>query len=150
MRHGVRIAIDFGTARVGIAKSDPSGMLASPYRVEPYSDDETVAAAISAIASEYEALEIVIGLPVNLSGAVAEAGIRVKDFAHAVVAKTDIPVRLVDERLTTAAARKQLQAAGYSTRTDKHLIDAAAAVILLEDALEAERRQGIAPGELVS
>ena len=150
MRQGVRLAIDFGSARVGIAKCDRDGILATPLRVEPYSDDATVASTVAAIAAEYECLEIVLGNPVTLSGEEAQAAERVRQFADALVAATNIPVRMVDERLTTAAARKQLLDAGYSTRTDKHLIDAAAAVILLEDALESERRQGKPAGELLS
>ncbi|MEY4348107.1 MAG: hypothetical protein RIS43_526, partial [Actinomycetota bacterium] len=139
MRQGVRLAIDFGSARVGIAKCDREGILATPLRVEPYSDDVTVAASIASLATEYECIEIVLGNPIALSGNEAQAATRVREFAQVLRTATEIPIRLVDERLTTAAARKQLQEAGYSTRTDKHLIDAAAAVILLEDALESER-----------
>ncbi|MEY4322264.1 MAG: Holliday junction resolvase RuvX [Actinomycetota bacterium] len=150
MRFGVRLAIDFGSTRVGIAKCDREGILATPLMVEPYSDDVTVAATIASLASEYDCLEIILGNPINLAGDEAQAAQRVREFAQVLVQTTDIDVRLVDERLTTAAARKQLQEAGYSTRTDKHLIDAAAAVILLEDALESERRQGRPAGELLT
>ena len=150
MRSGIRLAIDFGSARVGIAKCDRDGILATPLTVEPYSDDVSVAAKIASLAAEYECLEIILGNPVSLSGEEAIAARRVREFAEVLVTATKIPVRLVDERLTTAAARKQLQEAGYSTRTDKHLIDAAAAVILLEDALESERRQGKPAGELLT
>ena len=149
MRTGVRLAIDLGSVRVGIAKSDPQGILASPLRVEPFTDDETVIAAISALAHDYECLEVIVGLPVSLSGDEALAASAVREFAQKLAGHIAVPVRLIDERMTTAAARKQLQSAGYSTRTDKHLIDAAAAVILLEDALEAERRQGQPTGEVV-
>jgi putative Holliday junction resolvase len=149
MRTGVRLGIDLGSVRVGIAKCDPQGILASPLRVEPFTDNATVISAIVSLAHEYECLELVLGFPVNLAGDEALSAQVVRKFGEELAAATAIPVRLIDERMTTAAARKQLQAAGYSTRTDKHLIDAAAAVILLEDALEAERRQGHPIGEVV-
>ena len=149
MRPGVRLAIDLGSVRVGIAKCDREGILASPLRVEPFTDNETVASVIVSLCAKYECVEIIVGLPVNLAGEEAVSAAVVRTFAQALSELSTVPVRLVDERMTTAAARKQLQSAGYSTRTDKHLIDAAAAVILLEDALEAERRQGHPIGEVV-
>ena len=149
MRHGVRLAIDYGKVRIGIAKSDASGILASPLRVETFTDEEAAVAAIVALAQELACLEIYVGLPVALSGEEGHAASAVRAFVSKLSASAHCPIRLLDERLTTAAARKQLQDAGYNTRSDRHLIDAAAAVILLEDALESERKNGVVAGELV-
>lgn len=148
MRSGVRFALDLGAVRIGVAKSDPTGTLASPFSTWP--TDSNWIAAIDELIREYEPLEILIGYPRNLQGESAQAAQNVRGVVQSIrQAFPNLAIRLVDERMTTSAARKQLQAAGYNSRTDKSLIDAAAATVLLEDALEAERRQGQPPGELV-
>ncbi len=151
MRRGVRLALDLGGVRTGVARCDASGVLASPMAVWQASSAVEIQPLLSAALAEDDVLEVIVGLPTNMRGNEALAAERVREVVRELATiLTTVPFRLVDERLTTAAARKQLQAAGYSTRTDKALIDAAAATILLEDALEAERRQGVAPGEVVS
>jgi len=151
VRRGVRLALDLGGVRTGVARCDASGVLASPMAVWQASSAVEIQPLLSAALAEDDVLEVIVGLPTNMRGNEALAAERVREVVRELATiLTTVPFRLVDERLTTAAARKQLQAAGYSTRTDKALIDAAAATILLEDALEAERRQGVAPGEVVS
>ena len=151
MRHGVRFALDLGSVRIGVARCDATGTLASPHTVWEVKDQETLFKHISEILREYEPIEIVIGLPTDMRGEQGIAAQGVREQAQAFQASfPNVTWRLVDERLTTAAARKQLAASGYSTRTDKKLIDSAAAGVLLEDSLEAERRQGIPPGEVVA
>ena len=150
MRKGVRLALDLGGVRTGVARCDASGVLASPMAVWQASSAAELIPLLSLALAQDEVLEIIVGLPTDLRGNEAVAAHSVRSLVHDLaVALPTVTFRLVDERLTTAAARKQLQAAGYSTRTDKALIDAAAATILLEDALEAERRQGVPPGEPV-
>jgi putative Holliday junction resolvase len=147
---GVRFALDLGSVRIGVARCDASGTLASPHAVWQVTDNQNLFAQVQEVLSEYEPLEIVVGLPTDMRGEQGVAAQAVR--ARAIELHQQFPDtvwRLVDERLTTAAARKQLAASGYSTRTDRALIDAASAVILLEDTLEAERRQGVAPGEVV-
>ena len=150
MRAGIRIALDLGSVRIGVARCDATGTLASAHDVWKAADLGALIVQLRDLIDEYEPIEIVVGLPTDMRG---EQGIA----AQNVVQQTrelkshfpDVTWRLVDERLTTATARKQLAASGYSTRTDRKLIDAASAVVLLEDTLEAERRQGVAPGEIV-
>ena len=145
MRFGVRFALDLGAVRIGVAKSDPSGMLASPYSVW---SAESILTELENLIAEHSPLEIYIGLPKDLSGRDAIAATAVRAQAHTL--KNRFPgmhFLLVDERMTTAEARKQLQQAGYNTKTDRQLIDAAAATVLLQAALEAERIQGTPRGE---
>ncbi len=150
MRRGVRLALDLGGVRTGVARCDATGVLASPMAVWLASSATEISPLLEAAMSEEDILEVIVGLPTNLRGNQALAAERVREVVRELASMLpSLTFRLVDERLTTVAARKQLQAAGYSTRTDKALIDAAAATILLEDALEAERRQGVAPGEIV-
>lgn len=149
MRAGVRFAIDIGSARIGVAKCDATATLASPFAVWPASSPVDLAARIRSELLDLDPIELILGLPVDLRGAEAVAAQEVRAVATELAGLLELPIRLVDERLTTAAARKQLRSAGYTTRSDRMLIDAAAATVLLEDALAAERSQGFAPGELV-
>ena len=150
MRQGVRIGLDLGAARIGVSRCDRDGILASPHAVWPAEELSELAARLRLLTQEFEVLEVVIGIPVDLRGeeGVAASAIR-QHVAQLHELLPELALRLVDERLTTSAARKRLQEAGYNSRADKQLIDAAAATVLLEDALEAERRQGQAPGEVV-
>jgi putative Holliday junction resolvase len=150
MRTGVRIALDLGSVRIGVARCDSTGTLASPHDVWQVAEPEVLIEQLKSLINEYEPIEIVVGLPTDMRGEQGIAAQNVREQARGLqIHFPQITWRLVDERLTTAAARKQLAASGYTTRTDRKLIDAASAVILLEDTLEAERRQGVAPGEVV-
>jgi putative pre-16S rRNA nuclease len=147
---GVRIAIDVGSVRVGVACSDPDGVLASPVATlrrdaKRGSDlDEIVR-----IADEREAVEVVVGLPRSLSGAEGPAAATARDFAAALASRVQpIPVRLYDERLTTVDATRRLRAAEVAGRRQRAVIDQAAAVVLLEAVLDAARR-GLDAGEAV-
>ena len=100
--------------------------------------------------AEYEPFEVLVGLPVALSGREEIAAGTMRQVAVQVAGVVSVPVRLVDERLTSAAAHRKLSAAGRSSRQRRGVIDQAAAVAILEGALESERRTGRAPGELVS
>ncbi len=148
MRSGVRLAVDVGSVRIGVARSDASGTLAVP--------EVTLDArkawldALAALAAEYEALEIIVGLPVSLDGQERDAAVRARHSASQISAILPaIPVRLVDERLTTVAAQNQLRDAGMSTRKGRAVVDQAAAVIMLQETLDAERASGHAPGTLM-
>ena len=146
MRKGVRLSLDLGEVRIGIAKCDPDGILASPVQVStPASIENDLANLIA----EYSPIEIIVGLPIDLRGVsgISAENVRMK-VADLVEKFPHLPFRVVDERLTTKVARSQLQASGVGTRDDKNLIDAVAASVLLEDALEYERRNGSAPGQV--
>lgn len=136
-----------------MATCDPAGVLAYPYATIPAGDAEL--AAIVALVAELGTLEVVVGLPRSLSGGEGPAALRNRDRATALVralvaAGQEVPVRLVDERLTTVTAARQLREGGRRAKDQRSVIDAAAAVTILEHALASERARGRPPGELVS
>ena len=149
VRSGVRLAVDPGSVRIGVARSDPGGVLATPLTV--VRQGERVQGALAELAAAEEAMEILVGLPRSLSGRDGPAAAGAKQFAADLAARVaPLPVRLVDERFTTATAHDALRAGGHDSRARRQTVDAAAAAVLLEAALESERRTGRAPGELVS
>jgi len=150
MRRGRRIAVDVGDARIGVASCDPDGILATPVETVPGRDVEAALRRLAAIVGEYEPLEVVVGLPRSLSRSEGPAAAKVRDFAQR-VAKIifPVPVRLVDERMTTVTAAQGLRASGRNAKKGRSVIDQAAAVIILQSALETERVSGKAPGESV-
>lgn len=148
MRHGVRLGIDPGDARIGVARSDPSGLLATP--VETVRRGRGDVARIARIAREDEAVEVVVGLPRSLSGGEGPAARKVRAFAATLAtALSPVPVRLADERLTTVSAEAMLRDRGKKGAKRRAVIDQAAAVLILQHALDAERATGQAPGEIV-
>ncbi len=147
MRWGVRLGVDVGTARVGVARSDPHGMLATP--VETLARRDDVVAGIRRLTAEYEAIEVVVGLPIALSGAETASTADARAVAMAIADALTVPVRLVDERLTTVSAARGLREAGRTTKNSRSVVDQAAAVILLQHALDLERASGNPPGALV-
>ena len=150
MRRGRRIAVDVGDARIGVASCDPDGILATPVETVPGRDVPTALRRLAAIVAEYEPIEVVVGLPRSLSGTEGPAAAKVRAFAQR-VAKiiAPVPVRLVDERMTTVTATQGLRASGVKAKKGRSVVDQAAAVIILQSALESERVSGKAPGESV-
>ncbi|GAB3195025.1 Holliday junction resolvase RuvX [Nocardioides hungaricus] len=152
MRPGVRLGIDPGDARIGVARSDPSGLLATP--VETVRRGRGDLARIAAILTEEEAdstvVEVVVGLPRSLSGREGPAAAKVREFAGALARRVaPVPVRLVDERMTTVSAEAMLRDQGRTGGRRRAVVDQAAAVLILQHALDAERTTGTAPGEIV-
>jgi putative holliday junction resolvase len=149
LRPGVRIGIDPGDARIGVARSDPTGFLATP--VETVRRGRGDLARIARLAREAEAVEIVVGLPRSLSGGEGPAAARVRDFAGALAARVaPVPVRLQDERLTTVSAEAMLRDRGKKGASRRAVVDQAAAVLILQHALDTERETGRPPGEIVT
>lgn len=146
MRTGVRVGVDVGTVRVGVARSDFHALLATP--VETVQRGAGDIQRIIAIATELDAIEFVVGLPLALSGARTASTNDATGFASRLAAATDLPVRLVDERLTTVSAQAALRASGRSSKQSRSVIDQVAAVIILQHALDLERAAGILPGEI--
>lgn len=143
---GVLLGIDVGESRVGLAASDPEGILAHPVATlardhEGLSDLATIAAE----ASERRAAAIVVGLPRSLSGEEGLAAERARDYAGALQRCVEVPVRLWDERLTTVDAHRNLRRSGVRGRDQRSVVDQAAAVLILQAALDA-RRAGRPPG----
>ncbi len=137
------VAVDVGTVRVGVAASDPDRLLASPVETVPAPGHARVAELVA----EREAVLVVVGLPTSLSGLAESASARMaRDWAEVLrPLVAPLPVELVDERLTTAAATTALRQAGRSARRSRGVVDQAAAVALLQGVLDARGRPGSAP-----
>ena len=147
MRQGVRLGIDVGTVRVGVAKCDPMGLLASPLATL---SRESALEELRTLISELEPIEIVVGLPLALSGRETASTEDAQTFAAQLAATMGVPVRLVDERLSTVSASSLMRQGGKSAKKQRSSIDQAAAVIILQHLLDAERAQGSAPGTEIS
>ena len=149
MRSGSRLGIDVGSVRIGVATCDPGGMLATP--VETVRRGQGDLDRLSELVDEYAAVEVVVGLPRALSGDEGIAADHVRAFASGLAARVaPCPVRLVDERLTTVVATRGMRASGVSSRKARSSVDQAAAVVILQDALDAERVGGSPPGEVLT
>lgn len=145
MRPGVRIGVDVGSVRVGVARTDDSALLAVP--VETVLRGAGDLARIAAIVREFAAVEVVVGLPVGLDGREGRAARAARDLAVALRPQVDpVPIRLVDERMSTVTASQQLRQAGRSARSSRPVVDQAAAVVILQYAVDTERATGRAPG----
>jgi putative Holliday junction resolvase len=151
VRIGVRLGVDVGTVRVGVAVSDPAGSIATPMTVlRRDSRGGRDIAELAVIAADRAALEVVVGLPRSLSGGEGPAAGTAREYAAALAAAVSpTPVLLVDERLTTVEATRGLTAAGKRGRSARAVVDAAAAVVLLQSALDRERSTGQRAGEAV-
>jgi putative Holliday junction resolvase len=144
----VRLGIDPGSARIGVARCDPGGLLASPLATVPRGRGDLD--RLVAIALGHEVIEVVVGLPTSLSGREGAAAAAARTFADALAGRlVPIPVRLVDERFTTVLAHEALRQGGKGGRARRQVVDQAAAALLLQGALDAERAAGRPPGEIV-
>jgi putative holliday junction resolvase len=148
MRRGVRLAFDWGDARIGVAACDSDGVLAYPVGTVRAGGGEI--AEIAAMVAEYEPMEVFVGLPRSLSGGEGPAAAKARERAVRLAGAISVKVRLVDERLTTVTASQRLSESGKRTKEQRKFIDAAAAVTILEQALAYEQSRGEPPGELVS
>jgi putative Holliday junction resolvase len=140
--------VDVGDVRIGVARSDPSGLIATP--VETVARGEGDLARLRALADEESAVEVVVGLPRSLSGGEGPAAAKVREFATALAGVLlPVPVRLCDERLSTVSAESMLRERGKKGQKRRAVVDQAAAVVILQNALDTERSTGRAPGEVV-
>jgi putative holliday junction resolvase len=151
MRKGRRLAIDVGSVRIGLASCDPDGILSSPLSAISRRDSasETIQ-EIAELVSELAVIEVLVGDPISLSGNQTGSTKDARELAIRIASAIAVPVRLVDERLTTVSAQAKLRESGKDSRTSKSLIDSASAVEILEQALNTERSTGQAPGILVA
>jgi len=148
---GVRLGVDVGDVRVGLARSDLDGMIATP--IETLERDAAVA-RVAQEARELEARAIMVGLPRSLNGTEGVAAQKARDFAAELLtsladAPLDIEVRLIDERLTTVTAHQALHRSGRKGRKHRTVVDQVAAVMILQQALDTERATGARTGERV-
>jgi putative Holliday junction resolvase len=142
----VRLGVDVGDVRIGVARSDPSGLIATPVETVPRGSGDLD--RLAALAREHEAVEVVVGLPRSLGGGEGPAAARVRSFAREVArAVAPVPVRLCDERLSTVSAEAVLRDQGRKGKKRRAVVDQAAAVVILQNALDTERSAGAAPGE---
>lgn len=147
MRSGVRIGVDVGKARIGLARSDFHGILATPVETVKRGDGDV--ARILSEAVEVAAIEIVVGLPIAMSGGETPSTADAREFALRIAVASDVPVRLVDERLSTVTAQRLLHESGRNTKSSRPVIDQVAAVIILQHALDFERSGETPPGVIV-
>jgi putative Holliday junction resolvase len=136
----VRLGIDVGKARVGVARSDPDGLLATP--VETVTRGDQTVARIVELCLEYSASEILVGLPLNMRGEDTASTVDARTFASVLAEASEVPIRLVDERLSTVSAHAALRDAGRTQRSSRSIVDQVAAVVLLQQALDVEKSTG--------
>lgn len=149
MRPGVRIGIDVGTVRIGVARSDRDGLLATPVQTIQRAGDNPIAELV-ALFAELSAVEVIIGLPLSLSGAHTASTEDALVFARELAHHTDVPCRVIDERLTTVSAHSALRTSGKKQKQTRSVIDQVAAVMILQHALDSERSTGNFPGKELS
>lgn len=154
---GARIGVDVGTVRVGLASSDPDGLIATPVATVPrgpapkeQGGNPSDVAQIAREVSDRGAQVVYVGLPRHLKGTEGAASAAVRQYA-ALLARTVAPVevRLVDERMTSVTAHQALHASGRAGRKHRAVVDQVAAVVILQSALDAERTSGERAGEPV-
>ena len=146
---GVRLGIDPGDARIGVASSDPHGILATPVETVPRGPGDLD--RIAALAAELGAEVVYLGLPRSLSGGEGPAAGRVREFARELAGRlAPRELRLVDERLSTVTAEAVLRDRGKKGRKRRAVVDQAAAVVILQGAIDTERAAGSPVGELVA
>ncbi len=173
MRPGVRIGVDVGAVRLGVALSDPDGVLATPHATlaaagaasartgardgvrggaragSPAAQSDPFE-TLAELARERAAIEVVVGLPRGLSGDEGPAAATARAFATQLARRVHpVSVRLLDERLSTVEAHRALHASGRPGRRHREVVDQVAAVTILQTALDLERDSGRAPGEAV-
>jgi putative pre-16S rRNA nuclease len=146
LRPGRRLGIDVGTVRVGVALSDPTGMLASPLETLRRAKDGSDLDRLVELVVTHEVVEVVVGLPKHLSGASGASARDASTYASALTSRIgDVPVHLVDERLSTVTAASHLRAGGIDSRRQRSVIDQAAAVVILQTYLDTVRASGGPP-----
>ena len=138
MQRGRRIAFDYGDVRIGVAVSDPDSILATPL-VTLKSSDKNLAKEVAKIFNEIEPVAVYLGRPALLSGQDGASTEKVLQFSELLRGLIQIPIELIDERLSTVSAARQLREAGRSAKSSRDFIDMAAAVAILEFALEIEK-----------
>jgi putative Holliday junction resolvase len=146
VRKGVRFALDYGDVRIGVAKSDVDAVFALP--VVTLKNDNNIIKELKNIIDSDTCLEIYIGLPKHLSGEIGTSAQKALKFAQQIsLSFPTTSIRMIDERLTTTSASSRLHESGINTRQQKSVIDQAAAIELLEVAMEYEKRTNQLPGQ---
>jgi len=130
------MGLDVGDKRIGVAVSDPLGILASPNTIIERKGDSEDVAAITKIAVQYAVKQIIIGLPISLDGSIGEQAEKVHAFANHLVSHIDIPIEFRDERMTTVSAQRLMREGRNNKGKNPKADDAAAAAVLLQAYLD--------------
>jgi len=135
------MGVDVGAVRVGVALSDPGGILASPLvTLRRDTDGDTDVTELLRLVAEHQVIEVVVGLPRTLAGRRGPAALAAEEYAARLADRaTPVPVRLTDERLTTVIASRTLAGRGVRGKRQRAVVDQAAAVAILQSWLDAER-----------
>jgi putative Holliday junction resolvase len=140
MKRGRRIAFDYGDVRIGVAVSDSDSILSSPL-ITLKATDRNLNQLISQIFSEIDPVAIYVGRPALLSGKDGSASEKAFEFVTQLATLTTVPIEMIDERMSTISAARNLRDAGRNAKESKESIDMAAAVAILDFALEIEKRK---------
>lgn len=135
----IALALDVGERRIGLALSDPSGLLATPLATIQRTQEPADVDEVLRLAEEHDVEKMVVGLPLELSGRRGPQAGRVMAFARALIGRTELPVETVDERYSTVEAERRLRDSGVEPSKDRARLDAAAAAVILESYLDARR-----------
>jgi putative Holliday junction resolvase len=138
MMRGRRIAFDYGDVRIGVAVSDPDGIIATPL-TPLLSQNPKLLQELSAIFNEYHPISIYIGEPKHMSGNSGDSVEKAKKFGELIEREFSVQPTFIDERLSTVSAARKLKEAGVNSRDSKKLIDSMAAVAILEQGLALEK-----------
>jgi len=140
MQRGRRIAFDYGDVRIGVAVSDPDSILSSPLTTLK-TTDKTLVKQISGILADIEPVTIYVGRPALLSGNDGAATEKANTFVALLRTISEVPIEMIDERMSTISAARNLRDAGRNSKDSKNSIDMAAAVAILDFAIEIEKRK---------
>jgi putative Holliday junction resolvase len=130
------LGIDFGTVRIGLSLSDPTGTLASPLPFLENQSPKQVIAAITALIETHQITCLVIGMPRNMDGTYGPSAQKVKDFIAEMKKNISLPIQAIDERLTTAQASKQLSGIGLNQKQLRKKVDSSSASLILQQYLD--------------
>ncbi len=140
IHHGKRLAFDFGSKRIGVAIADADGLVAVPLMT--LINDETLEQSLFELFADYAPVMAYVGMATHLSGHSGSSAEACRNFALQIMREFEIPVYLIDERLSSTSAAKQLTAIGKSPSRNKKIIDQIAATTILESALNFEKSHG--------
>ncbi|HEY3373805.1 MAG TPA: Holliday junction resolvase RuvX [Candidatus Aquicultor sp.] len=136
------LGLDYGSRRIGVAISDPSGFMAQPLQVIDKSRDSSDIRKISELVNEYGVDEVVVGLPISLSGEIGPQAREVLDFVEELKKTLSVPVATWDERLTTSYAERALKESNVKRGRRKEIIDKVAAAVMLQGFLDLKNSRG--------
>jgi len=142
MLRGRRIAFDYGDVRIGVAVSDADSILASPLTTL-VSGDPKLFSRIAELIAEYEPIALFVGEPLNLSGNSSTSAEKAAAFASTLREKFNLPITMIDERLSTVAATKAMRDTGINAKESRSRIDMAAAVAILEQGIAIEKAKNV-------